>query len=345
MKRILIISPMPPLIGGVSISSKRLYDNLKNDGYDTHAYNIKYKKSRYNKPILIFIRFLFIPVYILLHKKYDIIHCHVPGALRKYYIALLKPLYKGSKLFFTIHGDIKLLLGNNLFMFSMRKADRIICVQSGDSSKLPDELKYKAIDIPAFILPNNSGINAVPKYIVDFLQLTDKPKVIMNGGIVLTSQNFDLYGFEDVVKLYFELKEININIRLVMIVNNDNLDKEQEMFVQMLKRKVEQEEDVLFVINEKFELISLFQYCDICLRPTKTDGDSLTVREALAMNCKVIASDASARPDGTIIYHLGNSDDLLKKVVETLDVLEEKKNSNHISADFYKLIKEQYEAC
>jgi glycosyltransferase involved in cell wall biosynthesis len=50
------------------------------------------------------------------------------------------------------------------------------------------------------------------------------------------------------------------------------------------------------------------------VRPTFTDGDSISVREALALGVPVIASDAAARPKGTVLFQTGNSDDLMKKM-------------------------------
>jgi len=50
------------------------------------------------------------------------------------------------------------------------------------------------------------------------------------------------------------------------------------------------------------------------VRPTFTDGDSISVREALALGVPVIASDAAVRPAGTVLFETGNPDDLIKKM-------------------------------
>ena len=54
-KRILIVSPMPPRIGGVSVSSGRLYDNLKADGYVVEVYNTRPVGKFYNTRVGIFL--------------------------------------------------------------------------------------------------------------------------------------------------------------------------------------------------------------------------------------------------------------------------------------------------
>lgn len=45
MKKILLVSPFPPKLGGVSVSSERLYDNLINDGYEVIRYNIRFNSN------------------------------------------------------------------------------------------------------------------------------------------------------------------------------------------------------------------------------------------------------------------------------------------------------------
>ena len=50
------------------------------------------------------------------------------------------------------------------------------------------------------------------------------------------------------------------------------------------------------------------------VRPTFTDGDSISVREALALGVPVIASDAVARPHGTVLFETANPQDLMQKM-------------------------------
>lgn len=334
---------MPPLIGGVSISSKRLYDNLKLDGYDVSYYNLKFKNMRFNNALGIIMRFAFIPIYILLHKRYDVIHCHVPGIYRKLYLGMCRFLYKKAYLIMTIHGDITTLLTNKISIYALNRADRIICVQPGDSLKVPLAIRRKCIDIPAFIIPTRISAENIPIQVLKFVHSDDVPLVIFNGGIVLSDKFYDLYGFKDIIALYKRLSEENIRCKLLIIVNNNVLNSEQYNFLHALKESTKNDQNVLWVIYEKFELIPLFRYSHLYIRPTKTDGDSLSVREALAMGCVTIASDKAKRPMGTLVYH---TEEELFELTKKVLLNEIKPMSKVISkADFYKQIKEQYEYC
>jgi glycosyltransferase involved in cell wall biosynthesis len=50
------------------------------------------------------------------------------------------------------------------------------------------------------------------------------------------------------------------------------------------------------------EALGVIARCDVFVRPTRADGDALSVREALALGRRVVASDAAARPPGVITY-------------------------------------------
>lgn len=56
----------------------------------------------------------------------------------------------------------------------------------------------------------------------------------------------------------------------------------------------------------------------VFLRPTLADGDSLSVREALALGVQVVASDASPRPQGVIVFRRGDPGHLAEKIEESL---------------------------
>ena len=337
MSRILIISPMLPGIGGVSVSSNRLFHNLKKDGYDVDAFNIRFKNGKNNKPLYLALKYFTIPFYILFHRRYDIIHCHVPGVLRKMYISLFKPFYKGAKLVFTIHGDAHPLVDNKFVKYALRKADKIICVQVGDSAKTPGKLTEKAVDIPAFILPRVIDNTFTPKSILDFCENDGGSKLlIFNGAAVVNDEWDDLYGFKDMVAA-FKALETRGDYRLLMILNGAPKNRRGEELIKEIKDQIANDRSVKFVENEPFELCPLFRFADAYVRPTKTDGDSLSIREALAMNCKVVTTNVVNRPQGVFLYE---SPSQLAGAIER--AIESEPPASAEQIDYYQYIKELY---
>ena len=55
------------------------------------------------------------------------------------------------------------------------------------------------------------------------------------------------------------------------------------------------------------------------VRPTRTDGDANSIREALYLGVPSIASDAAPRPDGVRTFRSGDLDDFEREVRRALD--------------------------
>jgi len=64
------------------------------------------------------------------------------------------------------------------------------------------------------------------------------------------------------------------------------------------------------------EALAVMEHASAFVRPTLADGDALTVREALALGTPCVASDVTARPEGTIVFRTGDADDLADKLHE-----------------------------
>ncbi len=92
-----------------------------------------------------------------------------------------------------------------------------------------------------------------------------------------------------------------------------------------LKRRIEQ-----LALAEHFrvqpaagELVPLMRRADLLVRPTSTDGDANSVREALWVGLPVVASDCVPRPEGTVLHRTGDADDLAARTLSTLEGLEQ----------------------
>ena len=59
--------------------------------------------------------------------------------------------------------------------------------------------------------------------------------------------------------------------------------------------------------------------CDAFLRTTRYDGDSISVREALALGTPVVASETGMRPDGIIPFPVGDAVALERAVGHALE--------------------------
>lgn len=66
----------------------------------------------------------------------------------------------------------------------------------------------------------------------------------------------------------------------------------------------------ILIIDYPHNFIPVIIHSDAMIRATTTDGDALSVEEALFFRKWVIASDCVSRPKGVVLYKTGDLDDL-----------------------------------
>jgi glycosyltransferase involved in cell wall biosynthesis len=78
--------------------------------------------------------------------------------------------------------------------------------------------------------------------------------------------------------------------------------------------------DSLYLVGDvHHELcLALMSRSSVFVRPTFRDGDSISVREALALGLPVVASDIGTRPAGTIVFEPGNVGELVEELIKVL---------------------------
>ncbi len=69
---------------------------------------------------------------------------------------------------------------------------------------------------------------------------------------------------------------------------------------------------------EHGEALAIAQAADVFVRPTRADGDAVSVREALMLGTPCVASDASARPEGVKTFRSGDGRALCDAISEAL---------------------------
>lgn len=350
MKRILLVSPLPPYIGGVSVSVQRLYEHLKNEGYEVDTFNTQLINRRFNFRSLKFLRYMALPLSLMLQKRYDVIHFHVSHIFPKLYVSIWRSFFsKKTRFIITIHGQVSNAFNSRIGYQALKGFDRIICVKEGDRKKLPQKLMSRISEIPAFIPPvtSNGTPDDMPSGLKKFLERKTF-KLLLNGFIILNEKYHDLYGFKDAISLMRQLKANGIEADLILIVLGDGRRKETDEYLQSLKNLVRSsgiEDNVCWIEGVKMELWPLLRKVNVLLRPTKSDGDALSVRESLFLRVPVIASDAVPRPTGTIVYNLKSPEDLYEKTVTLLEHYDSYVGGmgSHNLNFAYKII-EQYES-
>ena len=136
---------------------------------------------------------------------------------------------------------------------------------------------------------------------------------------VLWQQGYDLYGLDMMVELAARLKpdypELGIGICAW------GHDPQNEAYLEKLQQRVNELgiQDNVFFNKEKGLFVPLLFKADVSLRPTYSDGDANSLREALYLGVPSVASDATERPPGCYLFKNRDLDDFEAKTREALE--------------------------
>ena len=115
----------------------------------------------------------------------------------------------------------------------------------------------------------------------------------------------------------------NLAYKIIFVVADSKGDNGlYQKYSRLIKDEVLDE--VITLIPHPISFINLVLKSHLVIRATNTDGDALTVREAIYLDRKIIASDVTKRPEGTILFKNRDSEDLFQKIKKTLDSQETK---------------------
>jgi glycosyltransferase involved in cell wall biosynthesis len=323
--KILLIGPIPPPFGGVSVHIKRLISLAKKNGHDTHSF---YTSKKYRSKILNSMKL----TWLIFKKNYDIIH--VQGYFRAYMLVIFVIRFiRGYKIYFTDHNPrlFENKRKGTVFLIKkfIEKLDYLIVV----SNHVLDGYRKNNVMLPRNLLIQNAFLppNLVKEEVIfqrysqkakDFISL-HSPLIIANGQIVFYN-NHDLYGLDLCIQLTQKLKNNFPQIGFIFVLSREDNKNDylRKMNNQINKRNIEN--NFLIMIGQG-EIWPLIKRSDLSVRPTMSDGDALSIREALFFKCPVIASDVTPRPNGTILFKSRDIEDLYYK---SMEVLQNKSNSD-----------------
>lgn len=292
MKQLRIVGTLPEssFVGGVSIHVQRLLKGLDAKGINYEF--VDYKKIGVPKACLI----------ILQHR--GCVHIHVTNPILLLIFVVCCKL-SVSKCIFTLHA------GNGRFS-GVKNLCLSLCLRMADVPVLVNQKSYKAYRhinsharyIPAFLPP----VSEPPLHEDVWKQLLAckqkcMPIVSTNASkSAIDKDGNDIYGIE-FLAAYF------------MAHNNFTLLVSDPK--GSYKKKLSPCADNIVFIDQPHSYFELLKNIDIFVRNTSTDGDALSVKEALYLGKPTLCSDVVDRPAGTILFKYCDEESLTKALAET----------------------------
>lgn len=141
---------------------------------------------------------------------------------------------------------------------------------------------------------------------------------LATSGRVAWHEGRDLYGFDMIVELVRRLRPLHPRIGVVVCFFDHAPDEVPRL--EALKRRAIETgvEDAILFNTVAGPFLPVLSAVSAFVRPTATDGDANTIREALSMGVPAIASDVASRPAGTVVFRSRDDDDFFAKVSDVL---------------------------
>jgi hypothetical protein len=309
-KHLLLLGKVPPPIGGVTIHVSRLLAHLTESSVPHVFYDLN--------------RFSFFSYLKALYRS-GFCHIHSSNPMFRLFSAILLLLFNKTSII-TIHGNLGRF---GTFKNLVDKFTLYVCtipiVLNKDSLEIASKFNKNSRIISAFIPPLGEREEALGVQETVRRFISGKINVYCTNAYDLSfdKDENEIYGISGLIQVFSRLQDYN----LIFSDPSGN-------YSGFLKNKGIQIPENILVIAEPHSFIEIIKRSDGLLRTTTTDGDSLSVKEGLFYEKRVICSDCVQRPEGCEIFKTGDWENF----TEVLEQPEEQKK-NTIQSGFEELEK------
>lgn len=313
--KLLLIGKTPPPIGGVTIHVIRLKEHLEDS-----SFAFKFIELRTKNVFQILKSFL----------KYNIVHLHTSNV----WLRLIFSIYSfliNNKLILTYHGNLGRYntflnwVDNISVKFAM--VPIVLNQQSFEKAKLSNK---NVRLVPAFIPPKEVGLKK-DLFLNNEIQILKKKYSIVyctNAfDVTIDKNNNEIYGISSIVKLFNSLNNIGLII--------SDPSKNYKKYIQNKKIKIP---DNVKFLDYNHSFYSVLKLTDGFIRSTTTDGDSISVKEALYLGKTVFCTDCVDRPEGVLLFKTRDYNQL-KELLTNEDQLKPNSQTFNVENGFNKLEK------
>ena len=341
--KIALIGAYPPPYGGVSVHIQRVSNKLNELGIYHNIYDLSFENCLENikkdnvlcikHPILWFLTFFF-------SSKEDILHLHISDWRLRFLFSLMK--FKRKKIVISIHGE-SLEKAYSEGSFIRKLFIKKSLSWSSHIIALNDRIKNKCLNLGV----SQEKISVIPSYIPvskfeeDDSELSENlkkfikshsPIILANAFKLRFFNGIDLYGLDLCIDSCSVLKEKYPKIGFVFCLPQiGDYNYLKKMKSRIIQKNIKNN---FIIYTNQGSMIPIIKKCNIFLRPTNTDGDSISIREALSMGIPTIASDVINRPFSVVVFKNRDISDLVIKIKYVLKKYNELKKKIKNDSDF-----------
>ncbi|MEZ4599306.1 MAG: glycosyltransferase family 4 protein [Syntrophotaleaceae bacterium] len=315
-----ILGSYPPPFGGVTIHTRRLCKLLDERRIDYIVFNAASDAENGKRIFSVFRHRRRWLLRYALFGDHPVVYIMSPR-LMSWLLGAFLDRVRGKKVILRIQNS-RLIDWNGNFLltslsrFSLCRVSEIIAVNREIGRKLVDlgVDEGKVHVLPGFLPPVSQDLEEekIRPEIRQFLEHR-RPVIAANGKISFY-RNTDLYGLDQLVDLAIELKPAFPDLGIIFCFSEFS-EKDRDYLDGLSARAAANGVSGNIFFNlEGGPFLPVLAKSDLFLRPTTTDGDANSIREALYLGVPIIASDAVGRPRGVTLFESRNFSALLETV-------------------------------
>lgn len=323
---VLLLGPYPPPHGGVTSHLERLTYLLQEDGHSVRGMN--YYGHANGPAVAGTLRRNPVRFWVAARSpRARIVHYHHSRFSCLLTVALARRRSPDTRFLLTLHGqELGPYLESPVFgrpaRWAVRKFDDVIAVSPEVAAQVrPYVPNARLRTLPAF-LPAPRGHREVTDEAGQRFRSDSQVVLAVSAYRIKRVPGGDLHGVATAVEAFTDFADELDDCRLAIFLARAPRGQDEQYLRSMLKGPASRGHGGRVQVFVGAPLWPVFSLPNVIyLRPTRTEGDAVSVREALAAGSPVIASDVVARPPEVICVPLDDRRGWLDAVHRTAETI------------------------
>lgn len=311
---LLLVGPYPPPLGGVSSHVRQVAEATAAAGYRVGVLD-HFGHEPTAPPVLAALRRN--PARYLLElgrRRAPVVHVHYAGRISILLAAALaRRRWPADAWLITIHNHsltpvLRWGLRASAARWALCQFDEVIAVSGDVSSEIASHVpKHRVVTVPAYLGGGGLGGAPLEPAMSSFLSDPGVTIVVAAYRVRTVRGGGDVYGLDVAARTFSELAAQFPTLKLAVFLAHVPRGWRAKRYVARIRAQLDRDWPGRTRLAIGQPLVPSFTRRTVFLRPSRTDGDAVSIREALAREVPVVASDAASRPPGVRLAPLGDT--------------------------------------
>lgn len=322
---IAVLGIYPPPLGGVSVHIQRVTDKLAQQHNKINFFDTEQPLRRrwwlwaYIIKLMAFLA-MKRPTIVYFHSGYvrtswaDLVALAMMRRFLKYQLVIVEHDCR--------HLYLRMRLFKKIYQWVLKRVDKLVLIGQrtmvsyvDNKLEMPEETSIEGAFVPPVMYNNASIMENYPSSLFIFIK-DHTPIILMNASNLMMAEGKDVYGLDSAIAAMATIKNTYPDAGLLIALASVGTSA----YLQVLRERMKTSgvTENVYILHNNQELWPLFKYADIFIRPTRSDGASISLQEALYFKIPAIASDVCVRPAGVVLYRAemdGDLSEVMEKVL------------------------------